>query len=156
MKRIAIASVVQETHGFNPVKTTYADFKQESMYIGDEILENTHFLDGEMKAIFEAFKDQEEFEVVPIISTNATPSGPMVEEDYQKLQNQLLFLFDQHAPYDGVMLALHGAMSAEKTFDIEGEILQEIRQRVGPAIPICVSLDHHANITQKMVTNANT
>ncbi len=156
MKRIAIASIVQETNGLNPVLTTYDDFQQEGLFIGAEILENHHRLDGELKAAFEVFKDKSEYDLIPLMATYTNPKGPMTELGYQKLKNQLLNLFKQSAPYDGVMLALHGAMSAIETLDVEGDLIQEIRQQVGTGIPICVSLDHHANITKKMVVNANT
>ncbi len=39
--------------------------------------------------------------------------------------------------------------------DGEGEILEAIRRIVGKDIPIMVSLDLHANITEKMVKNTN-
>ena len=39
--------------------------------------------------------------------------------------------------------------------DGEGALLQAIRDKIGPDVPICVSLDLHANVTQEMASNAN-
>ncbi len=35
--------------------------------------------------------------------------------------------------------------------DVEGEQLQTCRAVLGPTIPIVLGLDHHANVTKKMV-----
>ena len=52
------------------------------------------------------------------------------------------------------MLDLHGAMVAEQADDGEGELLEKIR-RIAPTVPMCVALDLHGNLTQKMVSNCD-
>ena len=52
---------------------------------------------------------------------------------------------------DGVALQLHGACAAEGVDDVEGYLLSVTRRVVGADIPIVMSLDHHANVTTKMV-----
>jgi hypothetical protein len=49
-----------------------------------------------------------------------------------------------------VLLALHGAMVTESYEDGEGLVLERVRQRVGPDLPIIVTLDLHAHITQQV------
>src|SRR5262249_59412028 len=56
---------------------------------------------------------------------------------------------------DGVFLSLHGAAAAESEDDVEGFLLQTVRGVVGDAIPVVVALDHHANVTRKMVEHAS-
>jgi microcystin degradation protein MlrC len=51
---------------------------------------------------------------------------------------------------DGVLLALHGAMVPELYEDGEGELLQRLRKIIGPHVPVAMTLDLHANVTQKM------
>ena len=58
-------------------------------------------------------------------------------------------------PVDGVLLSLHGSMVAETIDDVEGHLLGEIRTRVGPDVPIAMSLDHHANITRQMIEHCD-
>jgi microcystin degradation protein MlrC len=54
---------------------------------------------------------------------------------------------------DAVFLDLHGAMVvADRTDDGEGRLLEKIRA-VAPGVPMAVSLDLHANVTERMVRN---
>jgi microcystin degradation protein MlrC len=46
---------------------------------------------------------------------------------------------------------LHGAAVARDDDDPEGTILQALRERVGPDVPVAVSLDHHAHLTDRML-----
>jgi len=54
-------------------------------------------------------------------------------------------------PLDAVYLCLHGAMVTESHEDGEGELLRRLRAKVGPDMPVVVSLDLHSNTTQQMV-----
>ena len=53
---------------------------------------------------------------------------------------------------DAAMLDLHGAMVAETTPDGEGTLLERIRA-IAPDLPIAVTCDLHANLTETMVRN---
>ena len=55
-----------------------------------------------------------------------------------------------------MLLALHGAMVTESDDDAEGLVLQRVRERLGTEIPVVVTLDLHAHITQRMVDQATT
>ncbi|SJM35266.1 hypothetical protein BQ8482_660002 [Mesorhizobium delmotii] len=46
-------------------------------------------------------------------------------------------------------------MVAEGCEDAEGEILVRLRAILGPDAPIVVTLDLHANVTEKMAANAS-
>ena len=59
-------------------------------------------------------------------------------------------------PIDGVVLFMHGAAQSEESDDPEGDIIIAIREIVGKDVPICVGLDLHANVTERMVRNSNT
>ena len=52
---------------------------------------------------------------------------------------------------DGLALQLHGACAAEGIDDVEGEQVALCRAILGPNVPIVLGLDHHANVTRKMV-----
>ena len=52
-------------------------------------------------------------------------------------------------------LDLHGAMVAQHYDDGEGEIIERVRKLVGPQIPIAITLDLHANVTSKMLNEAD-
>ena len=56
---------------------------------------------------------------------------------------------------DGICLGLHGAGCSEDTDDLEGEVLERVREVVGAEIPAMVTLDLHANVSEKMVRLAD-
>jgi microcystin degradation protein MlrC len=55
---------------------------------------------------------------------------------------------------DAILLDLHGAMVAENSDDGEGDLLERIRA-LAPRTPLAVALDLHANVSRKMVANAD-
>src|SRR5262249_55801836 len=57
-------------------------------------------------------------------------------------------------PVDAVLLALHGALVADGTPDVEGAVLEAVRAVIGPKVPLVATLDLHANITQRMARAA--
>ena len=67
----------------------------------------------------------------------------------------ILDAVDTKGPIDGVLLHLHGAMVSDSHEDAEGELLARLRRRLGPEVPVVVTLDLHANVTQRMADNAN-
>ncbi len=58
-------------------------------------------------------------------------------------------------PISGVRLALHGALLGEDEPDVDGDILELVRTIVGSRIPVVGTLDLHANITSRMMQNAD-
>ncbi len=58
---------------------------------------------------------------------------------------------ERNGEYAGICLGLHGAGCAENTDDLEAYTLEKVRDVVGPAMPITVSLDLHGNISPAMV-----
>jgi microcystin degradation protein MlrC len=61
----------------------------------------------------------------------------------------------RQASPDAVFLELHGAMVTESHDDGEGVLLARVREAVGAAIPILISLDLHANVSAEMVAHAD-
>ncbi|MXZ01288.1 M81 family metallopeptidase, partial [Candidatus Poribacteria bacterium] len=68
---------------------------------------------------------------------------------YQTLKAEFLTLLQDAGDIDGVLLDLHGAMVTDELEDVEGDLIQSVRETVG-ATRIVTTLDLHANITAKM------
>jgi microcystin degradation protein MlrC len=51
-------------------------------------------------------------------------------------------------------MAQHGAAVSEEYPDADGEIVRRAREVVGPGVPIGVTPDMHANLSQKLIDNA--
>lgn len=92
--------------------------------------------------------------LVPIVAVWATPSGIVTGETLTSLVDDLVAGIAATRP-DGVLLALHGAMVSELDDDADGWLLQRVRETVGADVPVVATLDLHANISQRMVDNAD-
>ncbi|TAJ31940.1 M81 family metallopeptidase [Bosea sp. (in: a-proteobacteria)] len=89
--------------------------------------------------------------IIHAISAAAQPSGPVTRDAFDRIAGVIVAAAKAHAgQIDGVLLGLHGAMVTEFCEDGEGELLARLRAVLGPAIPIGVTLDPHANVTRRM------
>ncbi|MCK9906680.1 M81 family metallopeptidase, partial [Frankia sp. Cpl3] len=83
------------------------------------------------------------------------PAGTIAKETYDELKSILIKGITEAGPLDAICLALHGAGVAEGVDDLEGDLLQAVRDAVGYSIPLIVTLDLHGNLTEKMVSQAD-
>ncbi len=105
-----------------------------------------------------AFKEQAEqrgWELAAGKVRGAPPAGPVLAHAYESLKVELLGDLRSAMPVDMVVLILHGAMVAQGEDDVEGDVLEEIRQIVGPDVPIGAGLDAHTHLSQRMVDMAD-
>lgn len=148
--RIAIAEVAQETDSFSPIRTELDQFETYGLYFGNEILEKTGGA-GPLGGFLEVAAEQPgDVELVPIVRAWASAGGIITSETFEFLKEKLISGLKAAMPLDAVYLSLHGAASVESDDDLEGNILQAVREVVGDAMPVVVPLDHHANVTQRM------
>ncbi|WP_449257480.1 M81 family metallopeptidase [Bosea sp. (in: a-proteobacteria)] len=151
--RLALIHIVQETNDFNPQLTTLADFEAFGIYEGGEIAR--HFgeigqIGGHYAAVRESGLD---IETIPIIRAWAVAGGRISREAFDFFQAKIRAGLETVGPIDGLVLHLHGACAAEGVDDVEGEQAQLCRSILGPDVPILLGLDHHANITRKIMAN---
>jgi microcystin degradation protein MlrC len=94
--------------------------------------------------------------VLHTISASAEPAGFVTDEAFDRLVGRIVTTAHEHCGrIDGVALALHGAMVTESHTDGEGELLARLRGVLGNAVPIAITLDLHANVTDRMCELAN-
>ncbi len=152
--RIAIGQLWQETNTNNPLPTTRADFEAFGVLRGQELLDrmaDTNEPGGFIQSL-RAWPEHDE--LVGLVRLPAWPSGVATRETYAWLEHELLDALRQAGPIDALLLALHGAMVADGTPDVEGSILERVRQQVSD-VPIVATLDLHANLTPRMVEHAD-
>jgi len=92
-------------------------------------------------------------EIVSPVAAEAMPAGTVDEETYETLVNWILEPI-REGGIDAVFLDLHGAMVAAHESDGEGALLKRIRQ-AAPEMPICVTLDMHANLSDDIIANCD-
>jgi microcystin degradation protein MlrC len=149
--QIAVGSIFTECNHLGGAPTDLACFQRQELLRGDDMLHQTAgTVGGMLKTVREAGAD-----VRPLLVATACPGGPLTAACYSQLRGDLLERLDRHLPIDGVLLALHGSAAAENAGDLEGDLLEAVRRRVGPGVPVVASLDLHAHVTEQMVHNAD-
>ncbi len=154
--RIAIGQLWQETNTLNPLPTRRENFDQFGVLRGGELLEKlatTNEVGGFIQSLA---RWPERPEMAGLARLPAWPSGTATADTFDWIMAEFEAAFARVGACDAVLLALHGAMAAEGHWDVEGELLERIRRQLGPAIPLVATLDLHANITERMVANADT
>jgi microcystin degradation protein MlrC len=159
--RIAIGGFLHESHSFAANPTTYRDFREPGGFPplchGATLLDSlrhTSVPTAGAIAVIEA----EAATIVPLAWGFANPAGPVEDEAFERiaaLNCALLSMALDDGPLDGVYLDLHGAAMVDSFPDAEGELLRRVRAIVGPSLPLTISLDPHANLTDAMVNLAD-
>jgi len=160
--RLAYARIMQESNAFSPVPTTLADFERTHLVEGDELArrtssrlvrEVTGFVrNAELSGLHDAIREHgEAVEPVPLISAWAVSGGPLAPECVDALEARLVTSLERALDVgriDGVLLALHGAMTAKGDPDVESRLLERVRALVG-AVPIACTFDLHGLMTRR-------
>jgi microcystin degradation protein MlrC len=153
MPRILIAECKQEVSTFNPVLSGYEDF---TIRHGQEILNYHRCVRSEVGGALSVFDATPEVELVPTFSAHfITSGGRLADAAFERLAGQLLASIKAAPPVDGIYLSLHGAMATQSEVDPEGYLLAETRKIVGERVPIVISLDLHAILTDRMLEHAD-
>jgi microcystin degradation protein MlrC len=150
--RVLIAGFQHETNTFAPSKTGYDDFVRGGAFPaltrGRDLLDMRD-INIPMGGFIGAMAD---VELVPVLWAGATPAAHVTKDAFERIAQEIV---SQAADVDAIYLDLHGAMVCEHLDDGEGELLDRLRRKVGPRVPIIASLDLHANVTGRMLTCAD-
>lgn len=145
--KVAIASIMQESNTFSPVSTSYGDF---APVFGREVCNKHRGKLTEMGG-FLAVLEEQKVHAEPICAGWAITAGRMLSKDFERLASQFVDHLARAKGVDALLLSMHGAQTAEGIDDAEGRFIELARETLGPNVPIVVTLDLHANVTQRMV-----
>ena len=148
-QRVVVAMMEHETNTFSPVPTPLERFGSSGPATGVEVYRQFKGTGTGIGAFLDVAAE-EGMEIVTPIAGNAAPSGPVQAQAYAAFSDAICDAVAQGC--DVCFLDLHGAMVAETTPDGEGTLLARIRA-MAPDLPIAVSLDLHANLTDAIVDN---
>ena len=153
--RIAVGQLWQETNTFNRNPTTLADFQNWGIATGAGVMQ-TYGETGELAGFISGIGEwTSQPEIVGLARFFCWPGGRINQEAWQEIQESVLLSLDQAGSVDGVLLSLHGALAAEGQDDVTGALLERIRAVIGPVVPLVATLDLHANITRRMMQQAD-
>ena len=150
--RIGIGSIFQESNQFAATQTDLALFRNSYVHEGDALLQLAG-TDCEVAGILATCADAGA-QVVPLLAARSVSGGVLSDACYTELKETLLARLRAAAPFDGLILAMHGSMVTASQLDPEGDLLDAVRRIVGPDLPIVMTLDLHAHVTPRMVTQA--
>lgn len=152
--RIAVGGVIHESNAFAPTLTTVSDFERELLLDARKWPAEPPAAE-EVLAGFIRASGSLAFSPVPALYARAGPGGPLSDSCFTELTERLKAAIHAVEPVDGVLLVLHGAMSAEREDDAEGVLLAEVRSCLPPGVPVFATFDLRANLSPLMVATCD-
>lgn len=151
--RIVLAMLKHETNTFSPVPTPIERFMPDGRELsrGEAALKRYRNT-GSALGAFIKIAEERGAEIVLPLAAHAWPSSPVEDDAFETMADMICAAFAEGC--DMALLDLHGAMVTGSHEDGEGELLRRIRQ-IAPKVPIGVSLDMHANLSEAIVSNAS-
>ena len=151
---VLTGSFVHESNTFKKGETTLQDFRDGVLDLGQVALDRFGDVNDELAGFLDAGREAG-WRITHSVSAHANPGARVAREAFDHLAGIICDAAEAHrATLDGILLSLHGSMVPTFCEDGEGELLYRLRAIVGPDLPIAVTLDLHAMVTQAMVEQA--
>ena len=149
--RVLSAELAHETNTFSIRPTAFAQFEAQDCFLdADTAIAARGNANTELAGFADAAKAHG-WDLRHVLSAIAQPAGRVTRDAFDRLAGPIVDAArQQRGKLDGILLGLHGAMVTEQVDDGEGELLRRLRDVVGPELPIAVTLDLHANVTDAM------
>ncbi|MBC5764539.1 M81 family metallopeptidase [Ramlibacter albus] len=162
MTRILVAGYQHETNTFAPSLADWAAFTRGDSFPeftrGAAMVERLRGINIPVAGFLDAARSFG-WECVPSCWAGAIPSSYVTKDAFERIAaticEDVKAACAQAGGLDAIYLDLHGAAVAEHAADSEGELLGRLRAIVGPKLPIVASLDLHANVTRRMLAEAD-
>ena len=160
MPRILIAGYQHETNTFAPSLADWAAFTRGDSFPafvrGKAMQEQLSGINIPVAGFIDA-AGRRGWTLLPSCWAGAIPSSYVTRDAFERIAGALCddVRAARTGGLDAIYLDLHGAAVAEHADDSEGELLARLRAIVGPELPIVASLDLHANVTHRMLREAD-
>ena len=156
--RIALGTFMLESNAHSPVATR-EEFLANYLMFGEDMArdwQREHPLGAKcMSGFIAGMNTGATWQPLPLMGTSVGANGPIEKKFFDEIVREMSTRLRATMPVDGVFLSLHGGAIGVAEDDPEGALLLALRNIVGPNIPIIATLDLHANVSQRMVDNAN-
>jgi microcystin degradation protein MlrC len=153
-RRVLLAQILHEANTFNRFAKTIDDLRAQGCHFGADAVRAFSGTRMEMGGFLEVAA-QENWRIATPVAASLSVGGPIARDTFAVLRTALVDGVDEHGGVDGVLLALHGAMVSEDEDDADGALIAAVRHAVGPKVPIVVTLDLHANVSDRMAQLAD-
>lgn len=152
-RQLAFIEFHQETNSFSTLTTGRREFEKFLLHFGEDI----HAFADKHKAQAYGFREavakggRGEYEWLPVYAAWAWSGGPIEQAVYLEFRERAVTAVREARDLAGIYLSMHGAMGVVGMRDPESDFLRAIRAVVGPDLPIVLSFDLHANVTEENV-----
>src|ERR1700761_205101 len=153
--RLFSATIATETNTFSPLPTSLQAYKESVYFRPGEHPDDAPRLCTNPLFVARHRAQAEQFELIEGSCFAATPAGTTSRGDYETMRDEVLDQVRAALPLDGVLLGLHGAMAAHGYDDVEGDIVERVRNIVGKSCVIGMELDPHCHLTLKKVEHTD-
>ena len=161
MPRILIAGYQHETNTFAPSLADWAAFTRGDSFPafsrGSEMMDRMAGINIPVAGFIESAR-RRGWQLLPSCWAGAIPSSYVTQDAFERIAAAMLedaAAARARGGLDAIYIDLHGAAVAQNADDSEGELLGRLRALVGPELPIVASLDLHANVTRRMLQEAD-
>ncbi len=158
--KLAALGILHETNTFSTSPTDDAAFAHSTIgggrgdLLGEEVWE----VYGHTGITVAGFRDADSLpglDVIPIGFASTHPGGTWPSATFEQIAGAQLARLEAEGPFDGVVLAQHGAMVVEGYPDADAEFIERVRAVVGPRVPIGNVMDTHGNVSPAQVHAAD-
>lgn len=150
--KILAGGIMHESNTFAATPATRKRFEEGSFAQGNAIIPIWKDAHHEFGGFIEG-SQRLGFDLIPSVMAWATPSGPVDDAVLDEVVAKIV-ADARAARFDGVLLALHGAMVTGKYPSADTEVLRRVREVIGK-LPLVASLDFHANCDPRMADHAD-
>lgn len=155
MKRnVFVCGLVQESNSFNPVLTEFEAYSASGIFDGEALVCAEGRAGETINGMIHG-ATRRGLTVYGGRRMRSKSGGPVDHAIVEDFLTRTLDGLRQLDTLDGVLLSLHGATVSDVSDDVCGDIIDTIRRAVGEKVVIAVSLDLHANVTEKMMSGAD-
>jgi microcystin degradation protein MlrC len=151
--RIVLVGFYHETNTFSATTTDMALFERYQFVEGEALVARYRGTGTELGGAIGEIERRGDVPV-GVLFASAIPSGPITRDCLEAIIARIRDELSVAAPYDGIVVVLHGAAGAVGVPDADGAVLDAVRGVVGKC-PLVATIDFHANVSARMVEQAD-
>ncbi len=156
--KIAVLTFSHETVSYLKYDTVADDFLYEgSPARGEALLASSP--EGSIGGFVKAAREYANIQLIgiesPLGSKKGSGSGWITKQAFERFVTKMIAELKAQGPFDGVYMALHGAMAVRDVAKPEAEIAKRVRAVVGPKAYLAGTFDPHGNEDAEFLRHAN-
>lgn len=150
--KILVGAFSMESNSFVPGETSWADFQRQTWSVGPAVGRDSAGPTNELAGAWDALIQRDMYPVGTVVAATS-PGAPVAREVFDTVLAELLNGCANDIA--GAYLMFHGSALVTGVDDPEGTILSALKGALPASVPIAISLDLHAYMTDAMMMNCD-